>query len=169
MPRATGAFARARGLDRVRLLVATAGGAGLIPKAPGTFGSLVGLALALLVPGDSRYPWIAGAIAVAASLGCIALGSWCERFFADRDPSPVVLDEVAGMLVATLAQTRPPLHWCVVAFAMFRYFDIRKPLGIGRLQRLPGGVGILADDLAAGGAAFAVGTGGRLLAASIGT
>jgi phosphatidylglycerophosphatase A len=144
-------------LDTIRLLAVTAGGAGLVRIAPGTCGSAVGLGVVALLPGDGRYPWCAGLAALAAAAGCIALGPWAERYFATKDPAPFVLDEVAGMLVATLAPERPPIHWCAAAFVLFRAFDIRKPFGIARLQRLPSGFGVLLDDLAAGVAALALG------------
>lgn len=153
-----------RARDAIRLAAATAGGAGLLPLGPGTWGSLVGLGAIALLPSDGRYlPWALG-LAVAASLGCVALGRWAEAHFARKDPPAFVLDEVAGMLVAALGTERPPLHWCAVAFVLFRYFDIRKPAGIARLQRVRGGLGILLDDLAAGAAALAIGQGCRALA-----
>ncbi len=149
-------------IDRIRLLLATAGGAGLSPWAPGTAGSVVAMLLIALFPGDERYPLAAGFAALAASGACIALGPWAERFFGRKDPEAFVLDEVAGMLLACLAPVRPPLHWCVVAFVLFRVFDVRKPFGIARLQRLRSGWGILVDDLAAGLAALVVTTIARL-------
>jgi phosphatidylglycerophosphatase A len=145
------------------LALATAGGAGYAP-APGTCGSLVAVVLLLLFPNGAWYFWCAAAGAFLASAGCIALGAFAEREFQQKDPGFFVLDEVAGMLVAALALDKPPLHWIAAAFALFRYFDIKKPLGIARLQRLRGGAGILIDDLAAGGCALAVTQGCRALA-----
>ena len=86
----------------------------------------------------------------------MALGGFAERHFRHKDPEPFVLDEVAGMLVAALSLTKPPLHWCAAAFALFRWLDIKKPFGIARLQRFKGGIGIAADDLAAGALALAI-------------
>ncbi|MBI3820868.1 MAG: phosphatidylglycerophosphatase A [Planctomycetes bacterium] len=140
----------------LRLAAVTAGGAGLIPFGPGTFGSLVGLIVLMMLPaGESYIYWCAAAAAVATFL-CIALGPAAERDFKEKDPQRFVLDEVAGMLVAGLAFTRPPIYWLVAAFALFRFFDIKKPLGIAKMQRFKAGVGIVADDLAAGVCALAL-------------
>ena len=139
-----------------RFALITAFGAGYAPKAPGTCGSLVALVLVALLPNGVWYFWCASGAAVAASLGCVALGGFAERHFRRKDPEPFVLDEVAGMLVAALSLTKPPLHWCAAAFALFRWLDIKKPFGIARLQRFKGGIGIAADDLAAGALALAI-------------
>lgn len=140
----------------MRVAIVTAGGAGLSPWAPGTFGSLVGIALIFLMPAGANYLWFCLGAAAIATAACVALGKAAERDFNDKDPQSFVLDEVAGMLVAALSTTKPELHWLVASFALFRFFDIKKPLGIARTQRFPGGVGIVADDLAAGAAALVV-------------
>jgi phosphatidylglycerophosphatase A len=66
-----------------------------------------------------------------------------------RDPSSIVVDEVAGMLVACLGQPRT-LPWTLAMFLLFRVFDVWKPLGVHSLQALPGGWGVVTDDLLAG-------------------
>ena len=82
-----------------------------------------------------------------------ALGIWAagreEARVGVRDPSSVVVDEVAGMLVALIAAP-PGLGWALALFCLFRVFDVWKPYPIHRLQDLPGGWGIVADDLLAG-------------------
>jgi phosphatidylglycerophosphatase A len=110
--------------------------------------------LALFPSGPWYFPAVVGGVA-AASIACVALGRFGERQLGRKDPEAFVLDEVAGTWLAALALTKPPLHWCLAAFALFRYFDIKKPLGIRKLQKYPGGVGILLDDLAAGACALA--------------
>lgn len=140
--------------DRARrtaaLAAVTALGAGYAPKAPGTCGSLVALAALALAPAEPWYFAVVGAGVVLTSAGCVLLGRFAERRFGRKDPSAFVLDEVAGMALAGLAWTKPPLHWLLAAFLLFRYFDVRKPLGIRALQGIPHGPGILLDDLVAG-------------------
>lgn len=128
--------------------VATFLGAGLFPIAPGTFASLLAALLHafLLV----RLP-LPGRIAVVAGvffLG-VAASSAAARSFGLRDPRPVVIDEVAGQWVALLLA---PPEWIplLAGFLLFRFFDILKPLGIRRIESLPSGWGIMADDMAAG-------------------
>ena len=132
---------------RVALLVATALGAGYAPVAPGTFGSAVGLALWLLLPGALPLQLLAiGVVSVAGTWS----GSVAEQHFQTRDPGQVVVDEVAGMMVTLLLNPVHRVSWLVYAFLLFRAADIVKPFPVNRLERLPGGLGIMADDLAAG-------------------
>lgn len=142
-------------LRALRIAIVTAGGAGLLPKAPGTFGSVVGLLLVVILPAEGFALWSAGLV-ITTSFLCVLLGGSAERDFNDKDPQAFVLDEVAGMALSAAAATKPGLHWCIAAFALFRFFDIKKPLGIAKLQRFHGGTGILLDDLAAGLCAFAI-------------
>ncbi len=130
-------------------------GLGRIPVAPGTFGSLLGLPLGLALA--AVLPWPVYAALLAATL---PVHAWICAAGAEArgvpDPSPVVWDEVAGMLVAL---TAVPAGWAppVVAFIAFRAFDILKPFPVGWLDvRLSGGWGVLLDDIAAGVYALAV-------------
>ena len=93
-------------------------------------------------------------VIVAAGLGIWA-GSYLERSTGINDPSIIVIDEVAGMWVALLG-CGPVLWQFAVAFILFRLLDILKPGPIGWTQSLPGGWGIMADDLLAGGITLAV-------------
>ncbi len=68
---------------------------------------------------------------------------------ATKDPTAIVIDEVAGMLIACYGNPRT-LPWVLGLFLAFRVFDVVKPLGINKLQDLPGGLGVVADDLLAG-------------------
>ena len=128
------------------LAVATCLGVGYSPFAPGTVGSLAGLALWAALPGSLP----AQIVAIAASF---AIGAWAssaaERHFRATDPAPVVIDEVMGMLV-TLFLIRVGWPGAVLGFLWFRLFDVIKPYPANRLERLPGGVGIMADDFMAG-------------------
>ncbi len=122
------------------ILVSSGFGLGLIPKAPGTFGTLLGLLLALLFP-DNIY------FVVAVSFLGVLLSNEAERIFAENDSPKIVIDEIAGFLMAAY-------NWhglyLVLAFFVFRILDVLKPDPIKQLQKLPGGLGIMADDLAAG-------------------
>jgi len=125
---------------RLVLMFASGFGAGLAPKASGTFGTFAGLLIAVLVA-DSIF-----LIAVVS-----VLGTWiaheAEVLLGEHDSPRIVVDEIAGFLIAAYM-----LHgyYLVAAFVLFRAFDILKPFPINRLQKLPGGLGIMADDLAAG-------------------
>ena len=140
---------------RLVLLLATGFGAGRVPMAPGTAGSLVGLGLALAL---ASAPIGLPAIAVVTAIVCIAGFPICEsaaRSLGESDPSAVVWDEIAGMMVALIA-VPPGWHWWAVAFVLFRVFDVLKPWPIGWLdQRVRGGAGIMLDDLVAGAFAWA--------------
>jgi phosphatidylglycerophosphatase A len=132
-------------MNIVALAVATCLGVGFAPVAPGTFGSLAGLLLWALLPGSLIVQ--AGAVVVSCLAGAAA-GSAAERHFRASDPGPVVIDEVMGMLVTLLLN---PVGWAgaVLGLLWFRIFDIVKPYPANRLERLPGGMGIMADDLVA--------------------
>ena len=128
--------------ERLALLIATVGGVGYVPFASGTFGSLVGVALWAVLPASSTMH----AIVIVA---LFTLGSWsggiAERHFGRTDPSQVVIDEVAGMLITMFLN---PVGWpgAVVGFFLFRASDIVKPYPSNRLEELHGGIGVMADD-----------------------
>ncbi|MCU0250069.1 MAG: phosphatidylglycerophosphatase A [Vicinamibacterales bacterium] len=135
---------------RARLAVAFAsfGYVGFAPVAPGTAGSAAAIPLFLLLR-SAGSPWLE--IAVCGVL--VVAGAWsarlAERALGVEDPGPVVIDEVAGMLVSLLFL---PGTWPVIlaAFFAFRVFDIVKPWPAGRLEDVPGGWGVMADDVMAG-------------------
>lgn len=134
--------------DRAAVAIATAFGFGRFPVAPGTFGSLPGL-LAAWALWKAAGPWavVAGAAVVAAA------GTWAAgraaRLWGREDPGAVVVDEVAGQMVA-LFFVAPSPAVLGAAFLLFRAMDVLKPWPASKLERLPGGSGIMADDLAAG-------------------
>jgi phosphatidylglycerophosphatase A len=131
-------------VTRIAVFVATFGYAGYFPIAPGTVGSLAGLAVYLLV-------WWTQSIAVEIALivGLFGAGVWAgtiaERFFGGIDPGPIIIDEVVGMLV-TLAFIPVGPSGAIAGFVLFRIFDVFKPYPAGRLERLHGGFGVMADD-----------------------
>ena len=132
---------------RAGLVIATACGAGYAPVAPGTVGSAVGLLLWLVLPGNL---WLQLLAIVAVSVAGAWSGSVAEGHFNKRDPGQVVVDEVAGMMVTLVLNPISNPAWMIAAFLLFRAVDIVKPFPVNRLERLPGGIGIMADDLAAG-------------------
>ena len=128
-----------------QLWLVTMGGAGLLPGAPGTWGSAL-MALILHFTGTSTKTLLGG-IAICSFI-CIALGGWAQKHLRRKDPGPVVVDEGAGICLTMLFQ--PPHRGALlVGFLAFRVFDITKPPPVKQLEKLPAGWGILADDLAA--------------------
>ena len=139
--------------DRVVKLLATGFGAGYLPKMPGTAGAVLGVGvwLVLQLAGNT---WVWGVFAVAI-FPTIWLAGAAERLFGQPDPPCVVIDEIVGMPLALVGIA--PVWWLIVTgFAAFRLFDIWKPFPIRQSQRLPGGWGIVVDDLLAGGFACVV-------------
>ncbi len=135
-------------LNRLALLVASFGYVGRSPVAPGTAGSAAALALFAAVRLTGSPALEAGVIVVIAAIG-VWSATLTERQLGVHDPGVVVIDEVAGMLI-TLAFM--PLRWAgvVAGFVVFRLFDIIKPYPCARAEGLPGGWGIVADDVLAG-------------------
>ena len=126
--------------------IATVGGLGYSPVAPGTIGSAVGLGMAWILSGNPSQQMI-GCL-VASGLGFWSSGP-TARLLGEKDAQPIIIDEVAGMMIGVVLL---PATWKIylAGFLLFRVLDIFKPGPIGRLERLPGGVGIMADDLLAG-------------------
>jgi len=129
-------------------LISTFFGAGYFPIAPGTFTSLI---VALV------YRWAAfrlspllylGLVAAVVFIGVAAADSFA-RALNQKDPRPIVIDEVGGQLIA-LFLAPVEWGWIFFGFILFRVFDVFKPRPIRDLERLPGGWGIMADDVLAG-------------------
>lgn len=134
-------------MKSVGLGIATVGGVGWFPIAPGTAGSAVGIAIYLLTRGWSA-PAQVGLLIAITLVGIWAAGI-AEVELKKEDPGPVVIDEVAGQLL-TLLLTGVGWKGAVVGFFLFRVLDIIKPPPARQLESLHGGVGIMADDLMAG-------------------
>lgn len=137
------------------ILVATGFGSGYLPKAPGTWGSLAAAILA--------WPLAVGpggmALLGAAVLATVC-GIWATAVYMDRtgqtDPGPVVIDEFAGQWLALAVCPAEPLWW-VAGFVAFRVFDILKPFPASWIdRRMHGAIGVMLDDLVAGGYAAVV-------------
>jgi phosphatidylglycerophosphatase A len=125
-------------------------GAGRLPVAPGTWGAaLAGLLASVLAWGAPAFfqPMLAMAIVLSFIVGIVGVPR-AEALWG-KDPSPLVLDEMVGMWVALWTA---PVEWeaWLVIFVLFRLFDVLKPLGIRSLERLPGGWGVMVDDVLAG-------------------
>lgn len=130
-------------------LLAFGFGAGLSPKAPGTVGTLVAVPIYCLLAANLSLPVYAIVTILFIVAGCWICGK-TARDLGVHDHGGIVWDEIAGFMCALLGL---PLHWInvVLAFALFRLFDIWKPWPISWLdRRVKGGVGIMLDDVAAG-------------------
>jgi len=169
---------RRTAVDYFALALATCG-VGLIPVAPGTWGSAVGVLVYLglgrltervfdyavargLDLAPQQMPAILTTVMLLAILLVALVGTWAatraEKLLGKKDPGAVVVDEVAGQLIAFLfVPWLTTWTWTVVAgFIAFRVFDIWKPYPVRRLEGLGGGLGIMADDMLAGFYAAAV-------------
>ena len=145
-------------MRRLAVILATGFGLGRLPIAPATWASfaiaLILLALAVLRPAAIDPVPLGIAILLLVPVAVWASGE-AERDLG-HDAKPIVADEIVGMLVAVWCVPRtgtaPPFALFFAAFLLFRVFDIAKPFPIGLSQKLPGGIGIVADDLLAGAA-----------------
>lgn len=134
----------------LKLGIVTSGFLGLAPVAPGTFGTLGGVAIAWALRDVEAYlPWV---LIVAAGLYVLgrALGPWAEAYAGRKDPGFFVIDEVVGYLVTVAWFEGPSPLALLLAFCAFRFFDIAKPPPIKRFERIGGGDGIMLDDVVAG-------------------
>jgi phosphatidylglycerophosphatase A len=126
----------------VALACATVLGVGYVPFAPGTFGSAAGLLVWWVLP-------VSPVVHAAVIVALFAIGSWsgsvAERHFGRTDPGQVVIDEVMGMLMTLFLN---PVGWigALGGFLLFRIADVIKPYPANRLERLHGGIGVMADD-----------------------
>ncbi len=122
-------------------------GTGLSPVIPGTVGSLLAIAIYMVSPIESNSLW-----AIAAIISVTAIGIWaCDTLVTeyDKDPRKAVWDEFIGMWITCLFLPKETL-WIAAAFICFRVLDITKPYPAKKLERLHGGIGIMADDILVG-------------------
>jgi phosphatidylglycerophosphatase A len=129
-------------------LLAFGFGAGLMPRAPGTFGTLIAVPI---VMGVMQFGWTAHLIfAIAACVVGIYICGDSARRLGVHDHPGIVWDEICGYTVTMLA-TPPTWYWLLAGFVLFRFFDILKPWPIREADHsLPGGLGIMLDDVMAG-------------------
>jgi phosphatidylglycerophosphatase A len=137
--------------DRLAIAIATAGGAGFAPKAPGTAGSLVGVLLYLIIEGLH-----AGAYYPHAIIFFLIVGIWASsrvEHLYGHDSQRIVIDEVVGQMI-TFVPAAGRFHlsalYIAIGFGLFRLFDIVKPFPVRRLEGFKGGIGVVADDVGAG-------------------
>jgi phosphatidylglycerophosphatase A len=124
---------------------------GYSPIGPGTAGSVVGLCIFIgehYLFGTGLWKWH-GIIVLLFLVPSVWICDWGEKFFNIKDPPQVVFDEIMGYWVSVLFQ---PFRWhnILLAFVLFRVFDIFKPFPALQLQKLKGGLGIMADDIVCG-------------------
>lgn len=133
---------------KLQQYIATAFGIGYIGKGSGTIAAAAYCILWLLLPaGDIYAPW-----QVFITMTVTAIGVWCAGKVDagwGKDSSKVVIDEVAGMMI-TLLFIPVGIRYAVTGLILFRFFDIVKPFYIKRMERLPKGWGVMADDVLAG-------------------
>jgi len=141
-------FRKADLFEKLALGLSSWFGAGLMPVAPGTFGTLTALPLVIVMKG------IGGFYETLFLIFFILIAIWSsglsEKLLGRNDPPEVVIDEVAGFLLTMLFL---PSSWLTLSlgFILFRFFDILKPFPIRRLERkVKGGIGVVLDDLLAG-------------------
>lgn len=135
----------------IHTLIATAFGAGFSPFAPGTAGAIVACAILWLIEKLELFTTYSISYLLLI-ICCTALGvistNYLEKHWG-KDPSKVVMDEVVGMWITMVFVPFSYIN-ILLAFILFRFFDIAKPLGIRKLEKLPGGIGVMADDVLAG-------------------
>lgn len=136
----------------IPVILATGFGSGYCPVAPGTAGALLAtviwLAYTLFLP-----PATCIVLTVALTLLFTVLGVWATNKvipFWGEDPRRVVVDEMVGVWIPLIAAPAGNLWYALASFVLFRFFDIAKPLGVRQMERFPGGIGVMADDILAG-------------------
>lgn len=129
-------------------------GSGLMPQAPGTWGSVLGVALWIALVGHLALPWL-GALFVAVFLLSIVAIRSMQRRFGVMDAPEIVIDEILGVWIALLFA--PLLWWTVLlGFVAFRLFDIWKPWPVSWADRMHTPLGVMLDDVIAGVMALVV-------------
>ena len=146
-------------MDRVAFAIATWGGVGYAPVASGTVASAVALVLLWLIP--FTMPGLAWTVAAVTAAGLWA-GGRVARVLGQKDPGIIVVDEIAGMGLAVLLLPRT-IPVLLVAFSLFRLFDVWKPFPARESQAFTGGLGVMIDDLIAGVYALILVMGARAL------
>jgi len=134
--------------------VATVAGAGYFPVLPGTVGSAVGVGIVAALDAIPFATAWRDAALIGAAVLIFFVGVWAagesEKFFGRTDPGHVVIDEVVGQMLTFLLVPHASWKLLLAGLGLFRVFDVTKPFPAGRAERLPGGWGIMIDDLLAG-------------------
>jgi len=141
---------------KIILLLVTAGPAGYFPVAPGTCGTLIAVPFSLAL---NRLATFSIALALVALVGFISGAIWLSgkgaAIVEQKDPSVIVIDEIAGFLLANFLAPFGKVS-LLLAFVLFRFFDIAKIYPASRIEKLPGGKGIVLDDVVAGLYCFSI-------------
>ena len=133
--------------EKIIKILATGFGSGLSPFAPGTMGTLVGIPVCLVCL-PLTWPARLFFVIILSALAIFISGR-AETLYLRKDDQRIVIDEIVGFQVAMLPVAITGLNICA-AFALFRLFDILKPFPVNKLQDLPGGLGVVIDDVGAG-------------------
>ena len=137
-------------MNQIALFIATLGPIGKKLPAPGSWGSFAALLMGAVI---LSYGWLCMAIATMAAL---LIGIWASDIYhkqtGKKDASEVIIDEVAGQW-SVLLVTPLSLEGFFIAFALFRFFDILKPFPVNKAETIEGAIGVMADDIVAGGLA----------------
>ena len=140
------------------MLIGTGFGSGFSPVAPGTAGALLAFgvwyALSFMVSA-SLLLWLTVVLTLVFTVAGVWAANRLEQAWGE-DPSRVVVDEMVGCWITLLAAPAGHLWYGLAAFGLFRLFDIWKPLGIRRMENLPGGIGVMMDDVLSGVYGFIV-------------
>jgi len=135
---------------QIILLAVTGAGVGYLPWLPGTLGTCLAIPLSLALNQLAIHGIYSALIAL---LGFIAFAIWASGkaavMLGAKDPQVIVIDEIAGFLIANFLNQSKPSS-LILAFMLFRFFDIVKPFPAKRSEKLPGGFGIVLDDMVAG-------------------
>jgi phosphatidylglycerophosphatase A len=131
---------------KIVLFFSSVCGIGYIKYASGTFASAAAAVMWIFVPSDIKTQAVFIAVACIVS---VIVSSIAEKHYDNTDDSRIVIDELCGMWIAMFCLPKTFLFF-LSAFLLFRLFDIKKPLFINKLQNLRGGLGVTADDIAAG-------------------
>ena len=147
-------------MNSIAIIIATLGPIGRALPAPGTCGSAVALIAGYFILSAGWF-WLAG-----ATMAALLIGVWASSVYeaqsGKKDASEVIIDEVAGQWSVLLVAPLSPIGF-LAAFLLFRFFDIAKPFPVNKAEQIPGGMGVMADDMVAG---FLAGVGMIALMAS---
>ena len=136
-------------MKKLYILLGTVGGVGYIPFCPGTLGTMVGVAIYVIF--NRFFPQTISYIIMLAVflIGGIWISGKCNQYFEGDDNSSIVIDELVGFLI-TMFLVPFSFRFILLGFILFRVIDITKPFKIGKIEKVPGGWGIMGDDMAAG-------------------
>lgn len=136
----------------IPVILATGFGSGFSPFAPGTAGALLATVIwmgyTLVLP-----PSTCVVLTIILTLLFTVVGIWATNKvipFWGEDPHQVVVDEMVGVWIPLIAAPAGNIWYALASFVLFRFFDIAKPLGVRQMERFPGGIGVMADDILAG-------------------